>query len=328
MDIRKIKQNASEAMAVAREPKKVILAFAVVMTLVALGMTLATMWLDNQISQTGGLANMGTRSVLSTIQTILPLAQSVFLLCWQLGYQSAVLRFARKQYADHTDLRTGFRLFGPLLRKSLLEGLVYSGLLIVASWLGSQIFVMTPFAAKAVEIISLRMESGAVSPEVLLEDPQVMEVMSSAMIPMLIIIGILYAVLAIPVSYRYRMSGYRLIDKPQEGGRAALRNSRFMMRGNCLSLLKLDLSFWWYYLLQALAMAVCYCDQYLPLFGVKLPFSETVGYFLFYGVYLVMQFAIMYYFRNPVEVAYASVYDSIRPQEQENSVVLGNIFDM
>lgn len=328
MDIRKLKQSASEAMAVARDPKKVILVYSVVLTLISLLLTLAQQWLDQQISGTGGLANMGIRSVLSTIQMVLPLVQSVVLLCWELGYLSAAMRFARKRYADHTDLRTGFRHFGPLLRMSLLEGFIYMGLFFVSTWIGSQIFMFTPFSQKLMEIITAKTEAGTLTTEALLADEAVMQVMYDAMLPLTVIVGLIFAVLALPVMYRYRMAHYRLLDKPQEGALAALRNSRAMMRGNAIGLFKLDLSFWWYYLLNGLAAVVCYGDQILPLLGVELPFSPMVGYFLFYGVYLVMQFGIYYFFRNRLEVIYVMAYETIRPQEQESGVVLGNIFDM
>lgn len=328
MDIRKIKQSAAEAMAVAREPKKVILVYAGVMTLASLLLTLVNLWLSKQIAGTGGLANLGMRSILSTIQMALPLAQSVVLLCWDLGYLSAAMRFARKQYADHTDLLTGFRRFGPLLRLALAEGLIYMAILFVSSWLGAQIFVLSPFSREMMEAMMPLMGSTATTTEAFLADEAVMQAMNHAMLPLMAIVGTIFAVLAIPVAYRYRMANYRLVDKPQEGALAALRNSRAMMQGNGMKLLKLDLSFWWFYLLQALATLVCYGDAILPLLGVELPLTYEAGYFLFYGLYLVMQFGILYFFRNPVEVAYVRAYESIRPQEKESSVVLGNIFEM
>ena len=35
-----------------------------------------------------------------------------------------------------------------------------------------------------------------------------------------------------------------------------------------------------------------------------------------------------YYFRNYLEVTYVRAYEQIRPREQENAVILGNIFDL
>ena len=328
MDIRKLKENAAGAMKVARDPRKAILVYTGIVSLVALLTTLADLYLSREISGTGGLANMGIRSVLSTIQTVLPMAQTVLVLCLELGYLSAVMRFARKQYADHTDLRIGFQRFGPLLRMTLLEGAIYVGILFLSTYLGTQIFMMTPWAEPMLEALTPLLESSMLSSGYPVLDDATMQVIEAASIPLAVIILLVFSLLAIPVSYRYRMANYRLLDKPREGALAAMRNSRRMMRGNALKLLKLDLSFWWYYLLMAAASVVCYGDQILPLLGVTLPIPALASSFLFYGLYLVMQFAIYYFFRNQVEVTYVMAYEAIRPVEKENGVVLGSIFDM
>ena len=55
------------------------------------------------------------------------------------------------------------------------------------------------------------------------------------------------AALAIPVLFRLRMVRFVIIDKPGIGAMAALRESRKMMKGNCLKLFKLDVRLWLYY---------------------------------------------------------------------------------
>lgn len=328
MNVRKLKQEAAEAMAVAREPKKVILVYTAVMLLLTLLMTVTGVVLRSRISETGGLANMGLRTILSTVDTVLPLVVSMVLVCWELGYFSAVLRFGRKQYADHTDLRTGFRLFGPMLRMMLLQGVIYVALFVVSFWLGGQIFLFTPFSREMQDAMTVLMENGVTTADAMLMDPDFVEIVYRASTPLMIVVLLVFAVLALPVTYRYRMANYRLLDQPGEGALAVLRNSRIMMRGNALDLFKLDLSFWWYYLLVTLSTVVCYGDQLLPLVGVQLPMDPMVSYFLFYGIYLVLQFGICYYFRNYLEVTYVRAYEQIRPREQENAVILGNIFDL
>lgn len=332
MDIRNhraLKQQAREAMAVAREPKKVILAYAGILTLTSLVLTLVNLYLNNEISGSGGLANLGIRSILSTIQMVLPLAQTVILLCLELGYLSAAMRFARKQYADHTDLRTGFQRFGPLLRMVLLEGAIYLGILFVCCYIGTQIFLVTPLAAPLVELLTPMLESSMLGDTgAIAMDSEIMLAMYDAMAPIMVITMVIFAVVAIPIAYRYRMANYRLLDKPQEGAIAALRSSWRMMKGNALSLFKLDLSFWWFYLLTALASVVCYGDQLLPLLGIALPIPAMASYLLFYALYLALQFAIYYYFRNHLEVTYVMAYEAIRPQEQTGGAILGNIFNM
>ena len=109
---------------------------------------------------------------------------------------------------------------------------------------------------------------------------------------------------------------------------AALRASSKMMRRNSLKLLKVDLHLWWYFLLSILCNLIAYGDMLLPMVGVNLPFNETVSFFVFYGVYLAAMFGVNYCFRNRVEATYMMAYESICPRPEENTVVLGNIFDM
>ena len=129
--------------------------------------------------------------------------------------------------------------------------------------------------------------------------------------------------------YRYRMADYILIDRPGTGALAALRESRYMMRGHRVQPLRLDLSLWWVYAAMLLTTAACYGDLLLPALGISLPISDTAAYFVFFAVYLAATFAVYYFLRNRVEVTYALAYDSLRPKEPEDkSVVLGNIFQM
>ena len=131
-----------------------------------------------------------------------------------------------------------------------------------------------------------------------------------------------------PVLFQYRMAEYVVVDKPGQGALAAMRESRRMLKGNWRSLLRLDVSLWWYYAALVAANVVCYGDRILPLLGVNLPWSEEVSYYVFYFAYLVMLFGIYWRLRNRAEVTYALVYDTFRPQEQGGGAVLGNIFQM
>ena len=322
------KQEAADALAVGRDPKKVILVYTGVMTLVTLLVTIVDVYLNNQISDTGGLGNLGIRSILSTIQSVLPIAQTVFLLCWDLGYSSATLRLGRKQYADHTDLLAGFHRFGTLLRCELLQGAMYLGILFASSYLGMQIFLLTPLAEPLMEMMLPLVSSETVMTEGILLDNDTATAFMEAATPGMIMTLLLFAALAIPFSYRYRMVKFYLLDHPQEGALAALRGSRIMMLRNKINLFKLDLSFWWYYLMLIAATIICYGDQILPMLGIPLSLPPMVSYFLFYLLYIAIQFGVYYRFRNTVEVTYARYYEAIRPKDQNNSIVLGNIFNM
>jgi uncharacterized membrane protein len=160
------------------------------------------------------------------------------------------------------------------------------------------------------------------------DEAAVMELIP-AMIPLFIIAIVIALILVISVSLRFRMVNYILIDKPGIGALAALRESRRMMRRNCMKLLKLDLSYWWYFLILLAVSMVGNADLYLPLLGVELPMNPDFAFFFFFILYLALQLGAWYFLRNRVEATYALVYDSLKPQEpQSNGVVLGNIFQM
>ena len=279
------------------------------------------------IDQSGGLSGMGRRTVLISLQTILPVIAIPLSLCLELGYQAAMLRVARGQYVTPQTIRLGFDRFWVLLRCVLLEAAMLFGVCLGGIYLGSLLFMMSPFSDRAVEIVQPLMANATVlSPQVVL-DSGVYDQLMSAMAPAFALCLILVAVLAVPLAFRYRMAQYVIIDKPGIPARMALRESRKMMKGNAWRLFKLDISLWWYYVLDVLARLLCYGDVILALVGVSLPWSDTVSYYGFFVLYLAAQFAIYYFLRNRAETAYAIAYDSIRPKEAPTGgAVLGSIF--
>lgn len=323
---RDIKADAARAMNRARDPQKVILTYAGITVLLSALLTVANAILSNRIEGTGGLANFGIRSVLSTAQSVLPMLQSVVLLCLEFGYLHAVLRLSRGQYADHTDLKVGFRRFGAILRLTLLQYFLIFGITMMLFYLSIQIFILTPWSEPLLDLLTPIVTAGGDVTALL--DDAAMTAAYQAMAPMLILYGILCCIVLIPLLYRFRMATYVLLDDPNGRAFAALRTSTRLMRRNGLRLFKLDISFWWYYLLLLLASAVSYGDVWLPMLGVELPFNETIGFYLFFFIYLAMLFGIYCFLRNPVEIAYAKAYDAIRDKPQNDGVVLGNIFDM
>lgn len=326
MDIRSqsaLKQEALRALNRGRDPRKIVTAYAGATVLIAAVLTLINFLLEQQMAGAGGLSNLGTRSLLSTVETILPIVQMVLLLCLEFGYLHGMMRIARGQYADQTDLKVGFHNFGPILRLTLLQSLLFCAIGILAFYVAMQVFLITPWGAPVIELLMPLIESGTT----VIDEATALQA-GQLMIPMIVIFIILYGVVVIPLIFRFRMANYALLDNPRAGAVAALRESRKMMRGNCIHLLKLDLSFWWFYLLQALATVLCYGDMILLWLGITLPFSTTVSYYLFYALYLAALFAITYFLRNPVETAYIMAYESIHEKPKDNGIVLGNIFDM
>lgn len=316
---KELRQTAADHLASAPgNPKMMALVYGGVICGLALLSAFISFYLNNEIAGTGGLANMGLRSALSTIQFILPLVQAVVVMCLELGYHGAALNISRGRGAEPRTLLTGFHRWGAVIRLYLMKVLLYSGAAIVTMYLSSYIFMLLPFSDSFLEIMTPIVTSVSTPEEAItLLDEATLSAAMTALQPMLWIFAGLFCIVVIPLVYQYRMALFCLADSPQPGAMAALRNSRMMMRRNRFALFRLDLGFWWYYLLQLLIAVIAYGDVLLPMVGVTLPMSEEVGYFLFYALSLIVQAAVYYFFLNRIQVTYAAAYDTLRPQPQE-----------
>ena len=326
---KELKALSSQRLENARDEKRIVLIYsALALGIVALT-TVVNYLLGLQIDQSGGLGNMGLRTILSTLQTVLPLVQSVVVMCLSVGYVAAMLRIARGQYSSPQTLRLGFDRFWVLLRCIIIQSLIYVAILIAAVYLSTMIYMITPLSRSAMEILMPLMGSTTILDTGIIIDDATYAQLVASMGPLFLICGLVFCAASAPVMYQYRMANYVIIDHPGTGAMAALRESRKMMKGNCLQLFKLDLGLWYYDAALLVASILCYGDMILPALGMPLPFSEDAAYFIFYALCLVMEFGIYYFLRNRVEVAYALAYDSIKPEEKKDSgVVLGNIFNM
>ena len=271
---------------------------------------------------------MGLRSILSTISALLPMAQTLVLLGLELGYCSVMLDVARGRGAEARNLSAGFQRFGPMLRATLLQGLIYLAIFIGAAYLSVWIFMLLPVSNTFYELAAPIMESFTTMSVGFTLDNETLFALNGALLPYYVILLVLCCVMIIPIMYQYRMVTFCIADGEQPRALAALRDSIQMMRRNRFALFRLDLSFWWYYLLQALVSVICYGDMLLSMAGIALPWSSGVSTLLFLAMSLLLQLAVFYFFLNRVTVTYATAYDALRPRPQTNSIPLGNIFDM
>lgn len=324
-----LKVKASNRLESGKDPKKVVLVYSVIVALSALAVNAVQFFLDHQISQTGGLQNIGTRSMLSTMSSVLTLVQMLALMCLALGYTAAMLRIARRQYASEKTLKAGFERFWVLLRTRLLLMLIYFAIAFGLSYLAMMIYLVSPFSSALTALVLPLTSAGTFTPEMLLNDEALLLSVYDALIPMMII----YLVLLVPVfwavSYRYRLVNYFLIDQPKLGAFGALRQSKQKMKGNIKTLFRIDLSYWWYYLLRMLSASLVYVDLILVILGVQLPLSRSLQTIAILLMYLGSDFVLNYFLLNQVETTYALFYDTLCPQQPpQEGAVLGNIFQM
>lgn len=315
-----LKKKASNRLQSGNDPKKVVLVYAGIVALSSLVVTVVQDLLDSQISQTGGIQNIGTRSMLTTADTVLTIAQLLLVMCLTLGYTGSMLRIARGQYASPNSLKAGGERIWVLLRTRLLQMLIMTAAAFALCFLVINVCLLTPLSNRVIAVM------GTVSAEELLSNGLALIALYSAMLPIMLI----YLVALVPLlwyfSCTYRMVDYLLIDRPQLGAFGVLRESRRMMQGNMKMMLRVDLSFWWYYLLQALVSVLIYLNMVLAPFAIGLP--PEVLYWGTVVLYLAADFALRYFFSNKVAVTYALFYDSLCPKQEQSGAVLGNIFQM
>ena len=326
MDIlnpRSLREEANRALARGRDPKKLVFTYAGIGLGLSVLMTLLDLWLENEISGTGGLSNLGTRAIFSTAQEAIPILVSLLTMCLELGYLSGMLRISRGQYADHTDLKVGFQKFWPLMRLSLLQSLLIMAVGILAVQLGGLLFSLTPWAEPAMNAV---LALSTMDPAVLTE-ADVLALLDH-MLPMYLIAGILFLLGMIPVLFRLRMAMFCLLDDPNGRAMAAIGTSNRMMRRRFGPMLKVDLSQWLYYAGTFLVLLVLSSTLILPLLNLPLPMDATAYYLLISIAAAVLQFIIQVTLRNKVEATYLTAYNRLREKPKDNGVVLGNIFDM
>lgn len=305
MDIRRIKDSAANSLAQASyNPKKLALLHAGVMALFALVLTVLQFLLDKGIANTGGLGSMGSRAILSTAQSMLSIVNVLALPFWQMGMVFAGLTLCRNETATPADLTEGFRRWGPLSRLLVLQIGIYILASIVCSQVAGTLFFLSPFLSKSLPIMQQFLEEAAQAGQTTVTT----EAFFEAFLPLYGISLVVMAVVMIPIFYRLRMSFFAIMDDAPRA-RAAMRVSNRLMKRSCLSLFQLDLSFWWYYGAKLLISLVAYLHLILPAVGIRLPVSNNVSFFIFYGIYLVLLLAVEWQFGAYVQTAYAHFYN-------------------
>lgn len=290
---------------------KLVLLHAGVSLGLSLAITAINYVVDLGIAQTGGLGGMDARTVLETIQTLLVYVQTIALPFWEMGYLFAVLRMARRQGTQNADLLAGFRYFGPVLRATVLRWVIYFALMMVGAQIGSLLFMLTPASQDMLQFSQQLVGAETLDYGALLESEEYM----SAMLPAVpFMLGGMVLPL-IPVYYRLRMMDYAVMDEPRKGALHALVQSIRMTRKKCWALFKLDLHFWWFYLLQFLTVALCYGDILLPLMGVELSMNADLAMYVFYALALIAELCLYVWRKNQVYTTYALVYDDLRTAE-------------
>ena len=318
-----VKSVARELLSRAGQLRQILLVYCGILLASCLVTTGLGQGLGSLMSRSGGLGNLGTRSLLSTLQTLLPMAHTLVLLVLDLGLLAAMLRISRGQFTSPQTLRTGLARFFPLLRLLLLQIPIYLALGLAMVYASMMVFFMTPLSNGVIELLTPMVNSGADPQQLvtmLTTDDAALMAFLKAVAPMYGILLVLMAAVMIPVSYRLGVAQLVIVEDPRAGAFRALSESFRMTRRNCMAFFKLDLSFWWYYLASMLVNVLPFLDSIVPM-------SESAGWLL-YGLSLVLQIGLYYFFRPRLEVGRCLIYNAIRPKPQSTGQAIGNIFRM
>ncbi len=292
---RELKARARQALEPqAAAVRRTVLLYSGVVLGLSLGSSGLNFLLDSQIGTTGGIGGVGLRSVLQTIQTVLTNATSFCTTFWAAGFLYAMLMTLRGRTPRAGDMLEGFRRFGRILLNVFFTALVVILIGIVAMNVTALILSFTgweqDFLAEAEPLLA-GINGSMVVDEAALEasiEAALMPLLMR-MLPMLAVFALLFLAGCIYMGYSFRMATYLMMER-QIGGIRANFLSASLMRGYKWKMFKLDLSFWWYYLLSMALGGLAMLDVVLVLLGVELPFGEVVWYFgtmlLSYGLVL------------------------------------------
>ena len=295
------------------EPRKLVFIHTGIIVGMSLLFTALNLLLNDQIGTTGGFSGLGLRSVLQTAQTVLSYCSSLITPFLQAGLLYAMISIARSQEATPRSLLRGFQRFGQILGYQLWQMLITMALAFGLMYAASFLFVLTPFAGDFLDILEPLMTSG----ELLLADGTInvdllpVEQMFSAMVPLLLMSAALLIPVHTWVRYHLRMTSFLLVEGEHRGAVGSMLVSMKLMKGHKWQLLKLDISFWWYYLLEALLMVVLWLDVLLPLFGVPLPVDSTTALFIATGLYGLLELGLHLWKKPQVDLTYACAYEAI-----------------
>lgn len=296
-------------------PRKLALIHTGVALLGSLVLTVISYLLDQQVASTGGLGGIGMRSVLQSIESVLSMVLTVAMPFWEFGFVIAAMGYARQEQVTPRTLLQGFRKFRPILRLLVLQMILYTLLLVLALQAASTVAVFTPLGNGMMEQLVTLTENQSFLQTGVIPEEMLMPLIQAA-IPVYIMGGVLFALVAIPLSYRLRLARYMVLDGQNRVLAAFLLSNR-AMKGNCMAFFKLDLSFWWYWALQGVCAVLAFGDVLLPLVGLELPFGIQNIPFLFYGLQLAASFVIAWLWRAPVETTYAVAYDTLTSEAEE-----------
>lgn len=316
-----LKQRAASILGEKRpEFRKVVTMHAAVSFGAVLLVSLLQLLLSVPEVSKSGLDGFGITAAFSTAKTSLSLISGILMPFWEMGVLYTAIRAVQGQETEFTHLTRGFRRWGVVLRYYLLLILLYFVMAIILTNVIPFVMWFIPMPEALESALMDVVSQNITDPMAILQAiPQ--DMLMAYILPVSAVFTVVFAGAVLYVYYRLRMSQYLLMDDPAMPALPSLIVSNHMTKGHKWSLCKLDLSFWWYYLLQLAAAALSFGPELLALAGVTLPLSSDVAFFLFQALYCAAGVAIAWFFGAYVQTTYACAYDELRNPAQEQTIV-------
>ena len=305
------------------DPRKLVLIHSGAAVALSVLVTLINYLLNLKINQASGLSGLDTVANLSAIQSFLSYAGTLIMPFWEAGFLFTTLCIVRQKAVAPASLLEGFHRFGPVLRYTLLMGLLQVGIAMLTFMVSMNLFMLTPLSNGMAELSNSLPQDSILADGAAMITPELQAQAAMAAMPLIILFGAMFIGVLLYVSYHLRLGMLILFDHPGIGALAAMRGSRIQMRGHKKELLKLDLTFWWYYAAQVVITLLANVPYILSIFGQQLSFAAAS--FLFLGISLVGQLALSYFARYKVDTTYAEFYLATIPKPQEDSQTVQTI---
>lgn len=315
-DRKALKETAAQRLSTASfGPRRLILIHSGVTLAMALLLAVCNYIVTWQINLNGGgLSGIQLRSILETVYNTLSVLWSIVSPFWALGIVYAALRLIRGKSAWPHTLLEGFRRGRSVIRFLLIQILIYGLLTLVAIYGAWILYIMffpagQAFAEGLWELIN----SGVDYTQLMENIPE--EVMIQVTKGYMPLFGIILAALVIPTLYRLRLARYLVMEEDALTPWKAIRTSGKVMRRKGFSMLALDLSFWWYYLIQVILMLPAYVGV-LENLGITLPIDSAVLYLGGNALYAVLTLAFECAVAPKVITTYALAYEALMEEYQ------------
>lgn len=317
---RTLKENAKKSLQVQPGHKRVFLIYACVLSLAGFLVSLLSYLLQQQATKISGLDGISTHSLLQTLEMMFSLLYNIAAPFWKIGLFFVALQAFRQVAPDKSSLMRGFHYWGPVLRLILMKILMIIIFAMLVGVVCSTIISFVSYTPLAEDMNAYLETLPHMTTQEdimeILEDPLVVDKLMDAILPILpFAVTAAFAGMC-PLGFRLRMIDFAMMDVPGEGPWTALRTSWRITKGNCLALLRLDIGFWWYYLLVGLLTGLSLLCTYLPL-------DITTMFWVYSGVTVVGEIALYGLAGPQVRTAYAAAYETMKAERppKENTTV-------